>query len=88
MLGKEINLEFQSSSGHGSNAIIKIGINETVREAEHKFCEKIGVSNSRVKDMKFIYKNKELIPDMKISQSGLKNSSKILVIELYNIIGA
>ena len=51
------------------------------REAINMFKLKIG-SNE---DFRFIYNNKELLPDLKISQSGLNNGSKIFVIPFNNL---
>ena len=48
----------------------------------------MGISASTLKYMKFIFESKALDPNLKICQSGLKNNSKILVIETHNIIGA
>ena len=41
-----------------------------------------------IRNEHFIFNNKELIPDLKISQSGLENMSQILVIETGHLIGA
>ena len=88
MFEKQIHLNFESQSGHGSNVVISIGINSKIRDAEYKFCQILDISHSTLKSMKFIFRNKELNPDMKICQSGLEDMSRILVIETHNVIGA
>ena len=88
MSESEIHLSFETQSGHGSKVTIKIGINKTVREAEYKFCQSLDIPYSTLNEMKFLYNNKQLFPEMKISHAGLVDWSRILVIEMHNIIGA
>ena len=84
----QISLNFATNGGAGSIIVINIGINKTIREAEYKYCEKLDIPFSSLRDMKFIFNNRVLIPDMKISQSGLVNGSTITVIEFQNVHGA
>ncbi len=48
----------------------------------------LNIPNSTLDDMIFIYDNKRLFPDLKISETGLEDSSTILVIEKCNLLGA
>ena len=86
MLGEPIQLFFETNSG--SKLVINIGINNTVREAEYKFCEKLDIPTSTLKYFKFLNNGRELNPDMKISDSELKNWDVIYVLETGGIMGA
>ena len=88
MSEREIRLFFETFPSIGSKVMIKIDINKTIREAEYKFCEKLGLPYSTLKYLKFTYLVEELNPDMKISQSRLKGNSLIHVIDMNNLIGA
>ena len=57
---------------------IRISENKTIREAINLYKIKSG----REGKMKFIFNNKELIPEVQICKSGLNNLSRILVISL------
>ena len=83
-----IRLFFETFPSIGSKVMIKIDINKTIREAEYKFCEKLGLPYSTLKYLKFISAGEELNPDMKISQSRLKGNNQILVMDMNNLIGA
>ncbi len=65
---------------------IKISPDKYVKEAISAYLLKINETN--VDDFKFIFNNKRLFPEMKISQTGLINGSKILVISQRNLKGA
>ena len=87
ILGTPINLRFKHTIG--SDIVIQIGLNNTCRDAEVKFCQSLDIPISVIgKSLKFIYNSKELIPDMKIGQSNLYNLSKITVLDTNGIIGA
>ena len=87
ILGTKINLQFKPTIG--SYIVIQIGLNNTCRDAEVKFCQSLDIPSSLIgKKLKFIYNSKELIPDEKIGQSKLNDQSVITVLDLYGIIGA
>ena len=65
---------------------IKISPDKYVKEAISAYLLKINETN--VDEFKFIFNNKRLFPEMKISQTGLINGSKILVISQRNLKGA
>ena len=87
VLGEEICLFF-SIVPHGFKVALKIGINNTVREAEYKICQSFDIPISTLKYLKFIFIALELNPNMTIKQSGLKNGSEITVVDTQAIIGA
>ena len=90
MSERDIHLSFETKSGIDSKVIIviKIWIYKTVKEAEYKSCQMLDIPHTTQNDMIFIYNSKKLCPDLKISETGLEDSSTILVIEKHNIIGA
>jgi len=63
-----------------NNEFIFIDISEekTVKEAIDMYLKKS--NRNRTDDIKFFHDNKELNPDLKLSQSGLKSFSKIVVV--------
>ena len=79
------NLLFENQT---NRQIVNIRISEDklVKEAISAYLLKVNESN--VNDFKFIFNNKQLFPEMKISQTGLNNGSKILVVSQKNVIGA
>ena len=65
IIGIQINLRFQSTLG--SDIIIQIGLNNTCRDAEIKYCQCLDIPSSLIgKSLRFIHNTKDLIPDMKI----------------------
>ena len=87
ILGTLINLNFKPPIG--SVIVIQIGLNNTCRDAEVKFCQSLDIPSSLIgKSLKFIYNSQELIPDKKIGESKLNNVSIITVLDLHWIIGA
>lgn len=87
ILGTKINLQFKPTIG--SYIVIQIGLNNTCRDAEVKYCQSLDIPSSLIgKSLKFLYNSQELIPDKKIGQSNLNNLSEITVLDLYWIIGA
>ena len=87
ILGTPINLRFKHTIG--SDIVIQIGLNNTCRDAEVKYCQSLDIPSSLIgKSLKFLYNSQELIPDKKIGQSNLNNLSEITVLDLYWIIGA
>ena len=86
-LGTPINLRFKSTIG--SDIVIRIGLNNTCRDAEVKYCQSLDIPSSLIgKSLKFICNSHELIPDKKIGQSNINNLSVITVLYLHWIIGA
>jgi hypothetical protein len=87
ILGTPINLRFISTIG--SDIVIQIGLNNTCRDAEVKYCQSLDIPSSLIgKSLKFICNSKELIPDEKIGQSKLYDQSVITVLDTNGIIGA
>ena len=87
ILGTKINLQFKPTIG--SYIVIQIGLNNTCRDAEVKYCQSLDIPSSVIgKSLKFLYNSQELIPDEKIGQSKLCDQSVITVVDLYGIIGA
>jgi len=81
--GEQWNLVFENQNDNQSN-IIRISPQKLVKEAINKY----KIMTMRKDKMKFIFNNKELFPEMKICQTGLKDLSKILVISIQNLKGA
>ena len=80
---KDWNLIFEDSR---TKEIVNIRISEQrlVKEAISLYRLKSGKNDD---NLKFIFHNRELYPEMKICQTGLSNFSKIIVIESENIMG-
>ena len=87
ILGTQISLIFKSTIG--SNIGIRIGLNNTCRDAEVKYCQSLDIPSSLIgKSLKFLYNSQELIPDKKIGQSKLYDQSVITVLDTDGLIGA
>lgn len=87
ILGTQISLIFKSTIG--SAIVIRIGLNNTCRDAEVKICQSLDIPSSLIgKSLKFLYNSQELIPDKKIWQSKLCDQSVITVLDTNRIIGA
>ena len=87
ILGTKINLQFKPTIG--SYIAIQIGLNNTCRDAEVKYCQSLDIPSSLIgKSLKFIYNSKELNPDKKIGESNLNSLSLITVLDTNGIIGA
>ena len=89
ILGTLINLRFKSPIG--SDIIIQIGLNNTCRDAEVKYCQSLDIPSSFIgKRLKFICNSHELIPDKKIGQSNINknNLSVITVLDTDGLTGA
>ena len=76
------NLIFENQNDKKS-LTIRISEQKLVKEAISMYMLKSG----RTDKCKFLFEGKELIPKMKINQSGLSNMSRILVISLNNLRG-
>ena len=79
------NLLFENQT---NRQIVNIRISEDKFAKEAISAYLLKVNESNVNDFKFIFNNKQLFPEMKISQTGLNNGSKILVVSQKNVIGA
>ena len=87
ILGTLINLNFKPPIG--SDIVIQIGLNNTCRDAEVKFCQSLDIPSSLIgKSLKFICNSHELIPDKKIGESILFDQGVITVLDTNGIIGA
>ena len=64
--------------------MIIISSEKLIREAINMYKKKTGITE----ECKFILNSKQLLPNIKISQSGLRNLSKISVISFRNVCGA
>ena len=76
------NLIFEDGNSR-KEITIRINNEKLVKEAIAKYMLKSG----RTDKCKFVFDGKELIPKMKINQSGLSNKSRILVISTQNLRG-
>jgi hypothetical protein len=77
------NLFFEDPNGRIISVVIS---NEkTVQEAINTYRKK---ANNNKKNLRFIYNNKDIIPQMKILESGMNNWSHITVIEPRNVLGS
>ena len=77
------NLHFEDKID-GNIVCITINEQKLVKEAISLYKLKSGKTD---KNLKFIFDNHELYPELKICQSGLSDCSKIIVIEPQNIMG-
>ena len=79
------NLCFENFNNFRNQTVmIIISSEKLIREAINMYKEKTGITEECL----FILNSKQLLPDIKISQSGLCNLSKILVISFRNVCGA
>ena len=79
------NLCFENFNNfRNQNVMIIISSEKLIREAINMYKEKTGITEECL----FIFNSKQLIPDIKISQSGLRILSKISVISFRNVCGA
>ena len=76
------NLIFEDGNSR-QEITIRINNEKLVKEAIAKYMLKSG----RTDKCKFVFDGKELIPKMKINQSGLSNKSRILVLSTQNLRG-
>ena len=76
------NLIFENQNDKKS-LTIRISEQKLVKEAISMYMLKSG----RTDKCKFVFDGKELIPKMKINQSGLSNKSRILVLSTQNLRG-
>ena len=77
------NLVFENQNDLNS-IIVTISEQKTVKEAISKY----RIKANRTDPCKFVFNSKQLYPEMRICESGLKDKSKILVISLQNLKGA
>ena len=79
------NLCFENFNNFRNQTVmIIISSEKLIREAINMYKKKTGITEECL----FILNSKQLLPDIKISQSGLCNLSKILVISFRNVCGA
>ena len=76
------NLRFEDKTGEIINIIISP--TKTLEEAINLYKIK---SNNKSHSLKFIFNGKKLFPDLKISQSGLSDNSKIIVLDVQPVLG-
>ena len=62
-----------------NNVTINISKQKLVKEAINLYLLKSNQIDKDIKELRFIYNNHNLFPEMKICQSGLCNGSKIIV---------
>ena len=77
------NLVFENQNDLNS-IIVTISEQKTIKEAISKY----RIKANRTDPCKFVFNSKQLYPEMRICESGLKDKSKILVISLQNLKGA
>ena len=77
------NLVFENQNDLNS-IIVTISEQKTIKEAISKY----RIKANRTDPCKFVFNSKQLYPEMRICESGLKDKSKILVISLQNLIGS
>ena len=77
------NLIFENQNDR-SNIIVTISEQKTIKEAINLYRLKA----NRVDECKFLFNSKQLSPELRICESGLKNQSKILVVSIQNLKGA
>ena len=77
------NLIFENQNDR-QNHVVRISPQKLIKEAINQY----RLLTMRNDKMKFIFNSKELFPEMKICQSGLKSNSRILVISTKNLQGA
>ena len=76
------NLIFENQNDR-QNHVVQISPQKLIKEAINQY----RLLTMRNDKMKFIFNSKELFPEMKICQSGLKSNSRILVISTKNLQG-
>jgi len=87
--GEVINLIFCATSG--LKVDMPIGLNNTLQDTLIKYCQKIGVPPSLIGEKLVFLLNAEKLDSLSkktIGQIGLKNGTKITVLDQGNIIGA
>jgi hypothetical protein len=77
------NLIFENQNDL-SNIIVTISEQKTIKEAISMYRLKA----NRTDECKFLFNSKQLYPEMRICESGLKDKSKILVVSIQNLKGA
>ena len=77
------NLIFENQNDL-SNIIVTISEQKTIKEAISMY----RVKANRTDECKFLFNSKQLYPEMRICESGLKDKSKILVVSIQNLKGA
>ncbi len=87
--GEVINLIFCATSG--LKVDMPIGLNNTLQDTLIKYCQKIGVPPSLIGEKLVFFLNAEKLDSLSketIGQIGLKNGTRITVLDQGNIIGA
>jgi hypothetical protein len=89
ILGKQINLFFIINAGF--KVLIQIGLNNTIKDALIKFCNKVGISLSCVENgLYFLFDASKLNceDNRTLEQIGIKDCHSITVVDSSNVIGA
>ena len=87
--GEVINLNFTANTG--LKVVMPIGLNNTLQDTLIKYCQKIGVPPSLIGEKLVFLLNAEKLDSLSketIGQIGLKNGTRITVLDQGNIIGA
>jgi hypothetical protein len=87
--GEVINLNFNATSG--LKVVMPIGLNNTLQDTLIKYCQKIGVPPSLIGEKLVFILNAEKLDSLSketIGQIGLKNGTRITVLDQGNVIGA
>jgi len=83
---RQINLIFETKSG--ANISILADDDYTFKEVALKFCEKYDIANKTLKNLKFIYNNKEIPQDIQLRYYFGEKVVKIIVLDIENLVGA